>query len=217
MVTNEHIAQSLTEMGKRFESELAEIRALLKDGARVKQARKMGEADILARELEELAHHITTTKREISLMRGAGSASRPGNLSSANNELDAIVQATEEATNGIMTASETIDAIASVLRDQPNMDPEDRKERLNDITAEVVRIFECCNFQDITGQRISRIVKSLTYIEMRIENMIGIWGVTEGDTPPESLAEPVGDAALLNGPQSPDAAVSQNEIDSLFG
>ena len=82
----------------------------------------------------------------------------------------------------------------------------------------IIKIFEACNFQDITGQRITKVVTTVKFIEERVNSMINIWG-------PESFAEievveapPTDpDHDLLSGPQLGNSGVSQDDIDKLFG
>ena len=89
-----------------------------------------------------------------------------------------------------------------------------------DIQDRVVKIFEACNFQDLTGQRISKVVATLKFIETHIVRMMEIWGGLEAfkDIEADKIAAPEGDAKLLNGPKI-DGEVghaSQDDIDSLF-
>lgn len=99
----------------------------------------------------------------------------------------------------------------------------DEQAQIVDIHKQAIKIFEACNFQDLTGQRISKVVQVLHFIEDRVESMMTIWGGAAGfstipdidiATPPER----VGDAALLNGPplETDVNVVSQDDIDSLF-
>src|SRR5258707_15290454 len=88
-----------------------------------------------------------------------------------------------------------------------------------DAQERVIKIFEACNFQDLTGQRITRVVGTLKFIETHILRMMEIWGGLDAfkDIEVEVIAERQGDAALLNGPKV-DGDVghaSQDDIDSL--
>jgi chemotaxis protein CheZ len=40
-------------------------------------------------------------------------------------------------------------------------------------------VFQACAFQDITAQRVSKIVKSVIYVEERVQNLVDIWGKDE--------------------------------------
>ena len=87
---------------------------------------------------------------------------------------------------------------------------------MGEINAKTIAILEACNFQDISGQRTNKVVKTINYLEERILTMIEIWGA-EGfkdiDVERETLE---GDAALLQGPQMEEAAISQDDVDALF-
>ncbi len=46
---------------------------------------------------------------------------------------------------------------------------------LNRLSANGNAVFEACAFQDITGQRGSKVVKSVTYVEERVNALVDIW------------------------------------------
>jgi chemotaxis protein CheZ len=158
----------------------------------------------LYREIESLADYIHAAKAEIAALR-------PGEIknefiASATDELDAIVGATEAATNEIMDAAEHLESLT------PMMEPQ-VADRLTEITT---RIFEACTFQDITGQRITKVVKMLKEIEGRVENLVKAFG-SEMDSPAaKKESAVVSDEDLLNGPQLPSNAADQAEIDRLL-
>jgi len=158
----------------------------------------------LYREIESLADYIHAAKAEIAALR-------PGEIknefiASATDELDAIVGATEAATNEIMDAAEHLESLTPMMDAQV-------AERLTEITT---RIFEACTFQDITGQRITKVVKMLKEIESRVENLVRAFG-TEGEAPPPKKdPSQMTDEDLLNGPQLPSNAADQAEIDRLL-
>ncbi len=158
----------------------------------------------LYREIESLADYIHAAKAEIAALR-------PGEIknefiASATDELDAIVGATEAATNEIMDSAEHLESLTPMMDAQV-------AERLTEITT---RIFEACTFQDITGQRITKVVKMLKEIESRVENLVRAFGSDEDG--PSSKKDPavVTDEDLLNGPQLPSNAADQAEIDRLL-
>ncbi|MEH0071532.1 protein phosphatase CheZ [Pannonibacter sp. Pt2-lr] len=89
-----------------------------------------------------------------------------------------------------------------------------------DIQEKVIQIFEACNFQDLTGQRITKVINTLRFIEERIIDMMNIWGGIESfnDLEVKMRAQAEGDAALLNGPslKTDSNVASQDDIDALF-
>lgn len=160
------------------------------------------------REIEGLARFIRNAKAEIAAIRPKDITSE--HIPAATDQLDAVVGATEEATNKIMDECDGISSIAATLSPEQN-------EKL---TACVTRIFEACNFQDLTGQRINKVVSALRHIEDKIQALMLALGDeigTHDDVPPPPPADEDPDKKLLNGPQMPGEGVSQDDIDKLFG
>ncbi|MBI3451780.1 MAG: protein phosphatase CheZ [Rhodospirillales bacterium] len=162
-------------------------------------------------ELAGLAQFIRAAKNEIAALRP--DEIREKHLPNATDELDAIVGATEEATNIILDSVERIEGVANTL-DAEN------KQKLGD---NVTRIYEACNFQDITGQRITKVVKTLKQIETKVSALVNAFGdeATRGKAAAATAAAAAApakpaDADLLNGPQLPANASSQADIDALF-
>lgn len=148
--------------------------------------------------------------------REAIGATRPDDINdkhipTATDELDAVVESTAEATGTIMDAAEIIMEKAGEIGG----------ENGDLITNEVMKIFEACSFQDITGQRITNVVKTLKTIEEKVGKMVAIIasripGIADsGDIPPEEDSR-TEDEKLMNGPQMPDKAISQEDIDKLL-
>ncbi len=162
-------------------------------------------------ELEALAQYIQAAKNEIAAL--CPDEVNKQFLPTASDELDAIIEATAEATNAIMDATEIVEGVLDGL-DGP------AREKLMDATT---RIYEACGFQDITGQRITRIVQALKEIEVRVDALVEAFGneikkhkAPHPDKVEKDKPRPVEDADLLNGPQSKDNAKSQDEIDALL-
>ena len=172
---------------------------------------------LLKAELHGLAKCIAETKLEIAAIRPAGPAGRDDHITIVANELDAVVAATEDATQTILDSVESVDTMAQELRSHVSGAYADGI--LNDIVEKMTAILEACNFQDITGQRITKVVNTLKYVEQRINAMIAIWGDAGADSASSSLKEDLreGDARLLNGPQLQGVGISQNDIDAMFG
>jgi len=164
---------------------------------------------ILRKELQEISAHIVQTRNEISALR----PDQQGNsrIYLATSELDSIVSTTERATYDILNGAERIQAAAAQLPESPEVTP-----IAKEINSQATGIMTACSFQDLTGQRITKVVNALRYIETRINAMIDIWGIDESARAEAQKAadDARPDAHLLNGPQS-DAA-DQSEIDSLF-
>ena len=176
----------------------------------------LDEAETLKHELLGLFERIQTIRREIASIR------RPGDpkdrFATMSDELDAIVEATETATNGIMESAEAIDSIVLSLR--PEITDPAMASRLDPVPDHIGRIFEACSFQDITGQRITKVVKTLQYIEERVNNLIQAWGEdalasVEDRDDTEAMA-PDDERRLLHGPQLQGEGVSQSDVDAML-
>jgi chemotaxis protein CheZ len=160
------------------------------------------ETSLLA-EVEALGRTIASAKSEIAALRFDDITG--SQIPFATDELDAIVEHTATATNAILTSCETLDNVAGVLNGEP-------AAQLQDATT---RIYEACSFQDITGQRITKVVATLKAIEAKVTYIVATFG---GGTADAIVAVPseAGEAALLNGPQHPTVAMDQSDIDRLL-
>ncbi|MTI18615.1 chemotaxis protein [Rhodobacteraceae bacterium RKSG542] len=163
----------------------------------------------ITEEMMAIAFEIARMKQEIKKLRV--SDMKHSRIPEAGQELDAIVNATEEATNTIMEAAESIMAA----------DPSDIEAYQQTVNAQVMEIFEACAFQDITGQRISRVISTLNFIDDRVSEFIEqvrLRPEEEVDEGPEETAEEKRARELiLHGPQLDGQGVSQDDIDKLFG
>jgi chemotaxis protein CheZ len=189
----------------------AEAHALLETyRAQIEQCEK------LKIELDLIHDAISRTKREIAVLHGK--SFNGGEMSKVTGELGAVVGGTEEATQQILEAAEAIDQAATAMT---RVNSPDQQKRLSEEIGErVVSIFEACNFQDLTGQRISKVMTTMKFIETHITVMMDIWGGVDAiraHAPPIVDARE-GDARLLNGPKNEGDVghVSQNDIDALF-
>ena len=159
----------------------------------------------LLTEVEELGKTIASAKAEIAALRVDDI--NEAHIPFATDELDAIVEHTATATNAILSSCETLDDVAGSLSGEP-------AAKLQDATT---RIYEACSFQDITGQRITKVVGTLNTIEAKVAQIVATFGVS---SPPTRHNADVGavdsEAALLNGPQHPTVAMDQSDIDRLL-
>jgi chemotaxis protein CheZ len=170
----------------------------------------------LRSEILNLFQYVQLLREEIGcIVQQPNGQTRFGKIS---DQLDAILTSTGEATHTVLEDLEAILSTAEEMRELP--DPEKVEELCDRITEKSMEGMEACSFQDLTGQRISKIVRSLRFIEERVDAMMEICG-REGI---EDLAsglpsndEDLKDGVALLGPQLAGEAVSQDEIDKLFG
>jgi chemotaxis protein CheZ len=177
---------------------------------------QIAEIQKLKSELDLIQEAIDDTKHEIATLHVTGFKGKE--MRRVTDELDAVVDGTQSATEQILGAAEEIDQHASTLSAMLKGDQELNLSR--DIQERVISIFEACNFQDLTGQRITKVVNTLKFIETHIVKMMEIWGGIEAlrDIKPIVIEEAEGDDALLNGPRlaSDLGHASQDDIDALF-
>ncbi len=153
-------------------------------------------------ELRDLLLVIDETRSELGMARPSDITGK--HIPGATDELDAIIEATSEATGTIMDCCDVISEKASAVGGEDG----------DAISAEVMKIFEACSFQDITGQRVSKVVKTFRDIEDKIDRLVGVLGIKASHEEEEDTR--VGDEKLLNGPQMASEAISQEDIDKLL-
>ncbi|HYG86342.1 MAG TPA: protein phosphatase CheZ [Azospirillum sp.] len=176
-------------------------------------------------QLARVQEELNALRAFVEQARGDMAALRPPDGSHdpiivATAELDAIVQATERATTEILDATDVIQEFTGRI---PRDDP-DWAELANGIETQCIEIMTACSFQDITGQRTTKVINTLRYIEERVNAMIEVWGVDRTGTGAlpdvaaahRKLNDTRPDAHLLNGPQLDGHGVSQDDIDALF-
>ncbi len=169
--------------------------------------------DALKHELVGLFHYIRRVRQEIAAIYRPADGDH--NFDSMADQLDAIIGTTEDATNTIMEAMQNNDEILAKLRE--GITDSDQLACLDRIAANGNAVFEACSFQDITGQRVSKVVKSVSSVEERIDALIGIWGKDELEkVDVEPAREKTADEKLTHGPQLERHGISQDEIDKLF-
>lgn len=216
----------LLEAIEALQGELAGLREMVHAGgtaAAVQESPQSASAGLSGETGEELAARVEIAQMVQAIGRAKmeiASIKHPKSdddrMSAATSELDAIVLATETSTEDILNASETIENLVRKISGLCH-DNDVVVSATDEIAEEIIKIFEACNFQDITGQRITKVINTIRFIEERILAMISIWGVeaftelpvpkTEGDD---------SDEALMNGPALGGQGISQEDINALF-
>lgn len=186
---------------------------------------KVEEVALVKNEIRALSHAIETTKREIAtLYRSQGDGNR---LDVVTHELDSVVNDTEIATQNIMDIAEQIDDLSERLGAVA-----EGSQVISDIAEQIsshtMRMFESCNFQDLTGQRITKVVNTLQLIDERLSKIVDIWGPEDIETM-EVDADPTGLDGLTKivnqrsvevekvTQDEADEIMSQDDLDALFG
>ena len=159
------------------------------------------EAALLA-ELEGLGRTVARAKQEIARLKVDDI--NESHIPSATDELDAIVDHTAQATNEILDCCEVLEKVAGAVG----------KPEAEALQGAITRIYEACSFQDITGQRIGKVVSALKAIEARVAAITGSYNESRE---PQAEPEPVTEGRrLAEGPQLPGTGVSQAEIDRML-
>jgi chemotaxis protein CheZ len=159
------------------------------------------------KEFRQIAEYIQNTKTEIGHLQANDMRSK--HIPEAGLVLSAIVSSTEDATNKIMEcAEEVLDADSS--------NQEAYQQFVND---KMMLIFEACSFQDLTGQRISKVVETLEYIDTRISRFASAIEAEDTEAPvsaKEKKRRKRKKDQILNGPALEGEGVSQDDIDALL-
>ncbi|MBW8733981.1 MAG: protein phosphatase CheZ [Asticcacaulis sp.] len=154
-------------------------------------------------EFRIIAGYIAKAKEEIREMRPHDISHE--RIPTAGAELEAITRDTENATHAIMNSAEAIMSMQSADTAY--------KTAVDD---EIMKIFEACSFQDITGQRVSKVVSVLKQIEERVGRLattLGVEDTTPGELSPDEIRRR---DLLLNGPAIGGPETRQDAIDAMF-
>jgi chemotaxis protein CheZ len=132
------------------------------------------------------------------LQKGAAEARR---LERGAAELAAAMEAMEKACASMLGTAERVDeharAISAAAKSKKT------RELAGNIQEQMAHVYELCNFQDLAGQRIAKVIRLLA-----------------GDPEPRpNDRSPRGDGNLVNGPRLDGASghVTQDDVDAMFG
>ena len=185
--------------------ELGALRALLAAAPAGPEAGANGsrhaEIERLISELHVIHAALSGTARQHADRSGTRLLAAPATLIA--NELEAVMKGSEQATGKILAAAEEIDQAANNL--SAALKNETEQELAQDIRDRVIQIFEACNFQDLTSQRVAKVMATLSRIEQQISGTL------------DALAH-ANAAPSVRGPrlESEHGHASQSDIDSLF-
>lgn len=155
-------------------------------------------------EFRYIADFIQKARNEIAELQPNDIRNR--RIPGASVELDAVVRDTEAATSLIMTEAETL-----LCLDEP-----DAAAYRARVEAALLRMIEACSFQDLTGQRVRKVITTLRHIEERVAQFASALGVNDAEreeTPEERRQREL----LLNGPAINGPETRQADIDAMFG
>lgn len=204
------IAVMETHRGRWFLSEYArrnrqaDTEMLLSALSRIERSvARQGETpdvDKLRLDIMEMSQAIARTHAEIAAIKPDDA--RAGPINEASGELDSIVFETETATSDILAAAESVQEAAWTLREaQADAAICDR------LDARATEIYTACSFQDLTSQRIRKVIEGLGFLERRVAAMMEIWGLQENCDPPSA------DSAARAGREH---SMSQADVDHVL-
>ncbi|NCT40959.1 MAG: hypothetical protein GW778_04780 [Alphaproteobacteria bacterium] len=145
---------------------------------------------------EDMSGRFSEIMEIIKAVSFSGDGNTPANTGV---ELDAVVQATEQAANTIMDAA---DRISTQVNDALAKTAE--PAAIEAINKDIEEIYMACSFQDITGQRVRKALENLKSIEDRLGTALDGIGVD------------VEHQTLQSSPVAITTPATQDDIDALF-
>jgi chemotaxis protein CheZ len=188
------------------DASLADVVALAEITAQSLQGVFASMDGALHRELQGIADYIKAMKAEIGGLQF--NELKHTRIPAAGQELDAIVKATEAASNTIMECAEAV--LAADARDPASFKAV--------VDQKMLIVFEACSFQDITGQRVAKVIETLKHIEARVSRFTDALRTRDTGrfvSEEERASAERKERLMLNGPQLGEAD-RQSEVDRLL-
>jgi len=163
----------------------------------VKYNLKARDPQRLSENLEALFSYVMRVRTEIASLNQSGDGE--DKFATIGEQLDGVVEATKDASDFIMEAIENNNEAVAKLK--KSVKYSQLIELLETIENSNNAVFEARAFQDITGQRVTKIVKSVSYVEERVTTLREIEGGDELDKVKLAVVEMTADEKLLHIPQ----------------
>lgn len=219
--TRSGLSVAVDDAAQRYDEYVADLKALRSmmdpraaiDRETIERSRaQVAEAHAYKSELALIHEAIRRTRGEIDPLVSL----HLSEVKDAARELQAIVNGTEQATQKVLQAAEDIDQTANTLSAALKSGHE--LGLANDIRDRVVQIFEACNFQDLTGQRVGKVAEVLAFLDEHVSRLMEIWRGIEQSKPVALDAPLADDRRFLNGPKlaGENGHSTQKDIDLLF-
>jgi len=181
------------------------VRAILEA---VRADARTREATIL--ELVDLDQAIAPTWVDLARPKPAGAS--PCDAAFATDQLEATLAHTAAATDRILDVCEMLDRVAGELGNLRGRRNREASVQLGDATR---RIYEACGFQDITGQRITKVADAIKGLETRIAQIVSALG-SAGVGFEANWTRVEVDPRPLAGPSLPTTMTKQSEVDHIL-
>ncbi len=180
------------------------------------QAGDQGRFDVISDQTARLVRKeidiVNATIRESRLALATLQRDKEGctRISKAPGALVKVIGEMEAATETILTNCEQIDKMIESLGE----------DTATKVRQHIIAILEACNFQDITGQRITRVIKTLEDVDWRIQRIASLWGgaMSMRNREPQSRPD-LSEDKTITGPcdESAGPCCTQDEIEKLQG
>ena len=168
-------------------------------------------SDALKDEVGALQEIVAHNRRDIALLIGDDKNRR---MPRAAGELGAAIAGMEKATQKILHEAEGIDECARALT--ATLQDDYKRGLAQDIQDHTVQVYEACNFQDLAGQRIAKVIETLNLVEEQLAAMLAR---CDGRAAEAETQRPTAGSGLINGPKldGDSGHASQRDIDAIFG
>lgn len=204
-------AQALSADGEqRYNELISELKSLR---SLVERPAQNADAQHTQHELDVLYDAISRSKQELSALAGYGHEGAC--VARASQELDAVIGGTEEATQRILKATESMEDAAKTLA--AGMKTDHELGLVQDMQDQITKIYEACNFQDLVGQRVTKATATLRFVEAQVVRLLDIWASIDQGIEISREPRSTGNK-LVNGPKLDNDAghVLQSDIDKMF-
>ena len=141
--------------------------------------------------------------RDAAVGDGAREHAPPAGVASAIAQLEATLAETAAATNRILGICEMLDDVAARLAPLRSAEARAAAGELQIATR---ALYEACGFQDLTGQRITKVAGTVGAIERLLDFMVVLGYGPKAE----------GRGASETGPQTPASAMGQADVDRLL-
>lgn len=160
----------------------------------------------LRRDIMEMAAAMAQTRRDLAAIAAAKEPE-------SGFELDSIVATTEKASADILGAAEQVQEIAWTLREQGVT-----AEPCDALDAHATDIYAACSAQDLTRQRIGKLIAAFGTIEKRLNHLVRVWGLDDIEIrsieAPAGVLPQAGDVAAKRPAEAP-REPQTGEVESL--
>jgi chemotaxis protein CheZ len=164
--------------------------------------------DELERELASVQDTIAQNRRALMSLIGEAKDRR---MARAAGELGGAIAGMEKGTQKILHEAEGIDECARALT--ATLKDDYKRGLAQDIQDHIVQVYEACNFQDLAGQRIAKVIEMLNTVEEQLSVMLARCNGRTAEGP-----KPAARDGLINGPKldGDSGHTNQRDIDTMF-